>query len=316
MNTLNHPALPHRQNRSRQFFRVVRKHRLHLAMILPVMCWYLLFRYGPLYGITLAFKDFQLLRGITGSPWVGLANYKRLFGSYDFKNVFTNTLVIAGLNFLFGFPAPILLALMLNELRAQKFKRVAQSLSYLPHFISWVILTGIFMELLSPSRGPVNTLLKAVGLQPVYFLGDARYFRGTLVVTNIWKTIGWNSIVYLAALGGVNEELYDAARVDGCGRWARIWHVTLPGITPVVTIMLIMAVGSLVEDNFDQVFNLLNPAVYSTGDVLGTYIYRQGITNMDYSYSTAVELFRNLISLILVLSANFISKRVNEYGLW
>ena len=316
MNTLNHPALPHRQNRSRQFFRAVRKHRLHLAMILPVMCWYLLFRYGPLYGITLAFKDFQLLRGITGSPWVGLANYKRLFGSYDFKNVFTNTLVIAGLNFLFGFPAPILLALMLNELRAQKFKRVAQSLSYLPHFISWVILTGIFMELLSPSRVPVNTLLKAVGLQPVYFLGDARYFRGTLVVTNIWKTIGWNSIVYLAALGGVNEELYDAARVDGCGRWARIWHVTLPGITPVVTIMLIMAVGSLVEDNFDQVFNLLNPAVYSTGDVLGTYIYRQGITNMDYSYSTAVELFRNLISLILVLSANFISKRVNEYGLW
>ena len=310
------PALPHQRSRFQQFFRAVRKHKLHLAMILPVICWFLLFRYGPLYGVTLAFKDFQLLRGISGSPGVGLANYRRLFGSYDFNNVFANTLIIAGLNFVFGFPAPVLLALMLNELRAQKFKRVAQSLSYLPHFISWVILTGIFMELLSPSRGPVNALLKAMGLQPIYFLGDARYFRGTLVVTNIWKTVGWNSIVYLAALGGVNEELYDAARVDGCGRWKRIWHVTLPGITPVVTIMLIMAAGNLVSDNFDQVFNLLNPAVYSTGDVLGTYIYRQGITNMDYSYSTAVELFRNLISLVLVVSANFISKRVNEYGLW
>ncbi|NLZ89911.1 MAG: sugar ABC transporter permease, partial [Clostridiales bacterium] len=172
------------------------------------------------------------------------------------------------------------------------------------------------MEILSPSRGPINAVLKAMGKQPIFFLGDPAYFRGTLVVTNIWKSVGWGSIVYLAALSSVNEELYDAARVDGCGRWARIWHVTLPGIMPVVTIMLILAVGNLVDDNFDQVFNLLNPAVYSVGDVLGTYIYRQGVTNMDYSYSTAVELFRNLISMALVLGANFLSKRVNEYGLW
>ena len=316
MNTLNHPALPHRQNRSRQFFRAVRKHRLHLAMILPVMCWYLLFRYGPLYGITLAFKDFQLLRGITGSPWVGLANYKRLFGSYDFKNVFTNTLVIAGLNFLFGFPAPILLALMLNELRAQKFKRVAQSLSYLPHFISWVILTGIFMELLSPSRGPVNTLLKAVGLQPVYFLGDARYFRGTLVVTNIWKTIGWNSIVYLAALGGVNEELYDAARVDGCGRWARIWHVTLPGIIPTIMIMLIMRIGQVLTVGQEKILLLYNPATYKTADVISTYIYRKGLQDFDWSYSSAVGLFNSAVNFAFLIAANWISRKTTETSLW
>ena len=316
MNTMYRPAAHGRKSKSEVFLRSVQKHKLHLLMLLPVLAWYALFRYGPLYGITLAFKEFRLLEGITGSPWVGLQNYERLFQSYDFFNVFKNTVIIACLNFVFGFPAPIFLALMLNELRANKFKRVTQSISYLPHFISWVILTGIFMEILSPSRGPINAVLKAMGKQPIFFLGNPAYFRGTLVVTNIWKSVGWGSIVYLAALSSVNEELYDAARVDGCGRWARIWHETLPGIMPVVTIMLILAVGNLVDDNFDQVFNLLNPAVYSVGDVLGTYIYRQGVTNMDYSYSTAVELFRNLISMALVLGANFLSKRVNEYGLW
>ena len=285
-----------RFKKRRSFLRRVKKHKLHLMMIIPVILWYLLFKYGPLYGVTLAFKEFQLLKGITGSPWVGLDNFNRLFNSNNFWNVFQNTIIIAGLKFLFGFPAPIILALMLNELRGQKYKRVVQSLSYLPHFISWVILTGIFMVILSPT--------------------DPKYFRGTLVVTGIWKGIGWGSIVYLAALGGVNEELYDAARVDGCGRWGRIWHVTLPGIAPVVTIMLILNMGSLVEDDFDQIFNLLNDAVLGVGDVLGTFIYRQGVKNLDYGYATAVELFRNIISLVLVLSANFISKRINEYGLW
>ena len=207
-----------RFKKRRSFLRRVKKHKLHLMMIIPVILWYLLFKYGPLYGVTLAFKEFQLLKGITGSPWVGLDNFNRLFNSNNFWNVFQNTIIIAGLKFLFGFPAPIILALMLNELRGQKYKRVVQSLSYLPHFISWVILTGIFMVILSPTRGPVNTLLKSMGMESIYFLGDPKYFRGTLVVTGIWKGIGWGSIVYLAALGGVNEELYDAARVDGCGR--------------------------------------------------------------------------------------------------
>ncbi len=305
-----------RLQKRRSFLRRVKKHKLHLMMIIPVILWYLLFKYGPLYGVTLAFKEYMIRLNITGSPWVGLDNFRRLFDSYDFWNVFQNTIIIAGLKFLFGFPAPILLALMLNELRPQKYKRIVQSFSYLPHFISWVILTGIFMVILSPTRGPVNTLLKSMGMESIYFLGDPKYFRGTLVVTGIWKGVGWGSIVYLAALGGVNEELYDAARVDGCGRWGRIWHVTLPGIAPVVTIMLILNMGSLVEDDFDQIFNLLNDAVMGVGDVLGTFVYRQGMRNLDYGYATAVELFRNIISLVLVVSANFISKRINEYGLW
>ena len=306
-----------RAKKRRSFLRRVRKHKLHLCMIVPVICWYLLFKYGPLYGVTLAFKEFRLLQGIFGSPSHGFDNFKRLFESYNFWNVFRNTVTIAAMKFVFGFPAPIILALMINEMRAKRFKRISQTLSYLPHFISWVILAGIFMEILSPSRGPINAILKALGMNTIFFLGDPAWFRPTLVITSIWKGIGWGSIVYLAALGGINEELYDAARVDGCGRFKRILHVTIPGILPVIIIMLILASGDLVSDNFDQVFNLQNDGVINNvGDVLGTYIYRQGIKNLDYSFSTALELFRNIISLILVLTTNKISKLVGEYGLW
>ena len=287
-------------------------------MILPVLAQFIVFKYLPLYGLLLAFKDFKILQGISESPWIGFANYRFLFQDPNFARVFENTIVLALLNFVFGFPAPIILALMINEMRGKTFKRISQTLSYLPHFISWVILAGIFMQLLSPSpaRSPINALLNAFGIKPIYFLGKPEWFRPTMVLTSMWKGVGWGSIVYLAALGGINEELYDAARVDGCGRFKRIYHVTLPGILPVVIIMLIFAAGNLVSDNFDQIFNLLNDAVLSVGDVLGTFIYRQGVKNLDYGYATAVELFRNLISLVLVLSANYFSKRLNEYGLW
>lgn len=303
--------------RYRSLLRGIKKHKLHLLMILPVLAQFIIFKYLPLYGITLAFKDFQMLKGIMDSPWVGFQNFQKLFASLEFFRVFKNTIVLAVLNFAFGFPAPILLALMLNEMRGKVFKRVSQTISYLPHFVSWVILAGIFMEVLSPSRGPVNWVIKSLGGTPIFFLGDPDWFRPTMVVTSIWKGIGWGSIVYLAALGGINEELYDAARVDGCGRFKRILHVTLPGILPVVTIMLILATGNLVNDNFDQVFNLQNAGVINNvGEVLGTYIYKQGVQQADYSRSTALELFRNLISLVLVMSTNKISKLVGEYGLW
>ena len=303
--------------RVRSFLTRVRQHKLHLVMILPVLAQFIIFKYLPLYGVTLAFKDYHILEGISSSPWVGLFNFQRLFSSLDFLRVFKNTIVLALLNFIFGFPAPIILALMINELRCKVFKRVTQTISYLPHFVSWVILAGIFMEVLSPSRGPINAVIKALGFSPIFFLGNPDWFRPTLVVTNIWKGLGWGSIVYLAALGGINEELYDAARVDGCGRFQRILHVTLPGILPVVIIMLILASGNLVSDNFDQVFNLQNDGVINNvGDVLGTYIYRTGLKSLDYSFSTTLELFRNIISLALVMSTNKISKLVGEYGLW
>ncbi len=298
----------------------IRKHKLHLLMILPVIVWYIIFKYMPMYGITLAFKDYKILQGITGSEWIGFSHFNTLFtGDHGlFFASFKNTLILAFANFVFGFPAPIVLALLLNELRSDKFKRVAQTFSYLPHFISWIILSGIFFQLLHKNTGPVNYLISLLGGERISFLGDERYFRGTMVVTNIWKGVGWGSIVYLAALTGVSEELYDAARVDGCGRWKRIWHVTLPAIVPTITIMMILAVGNVVSDNFDQVFNMNSAVTSDVGEVLGTYIYKKGIfgSSADPSYGTAADLFRNIISLALVVSANYVSKRVNEYGLW
>ena len=291
-------------------------------MILPVLAQFIVFKYLPLYGLLLAFKDFKILQGISESPWIGFANYRFLFQDPNFARVFENTIVLALLNFVFGFPAPIILALMINEMRGKTFKRISQTLSYLPHFISWVILAGIFMQLLSPSpaRSPINALLNAFGIKPIYFLGKPEWFRPTMVLTSMWKGVGWGSIVYLAALGGINEELYDAARVDGCGRFKRIYHVTLPGILPVVIIMLIFAAGNLVSDNFDQVFNLQNDFTSMTvGEVLGTYIYKMGIgdgKNLKQGLATALELFRNIISLALVVTTNKISKLVGEYGLW
>ena len=314
--TLVEPSAFSREGLYRLWMRI-KRHKLELLMIMPTLAQFIIFKWLPVYGITLAFKDYQMQIGIGGSPWVGFLNFSKLFASYDFVRVFRNTLVLSGLNFLFGFPAPIVLALMINEIRGNAFKRVTQSISYLPHFISWIILSGIFMEVLSPTKGPVNAVIKALGGESIFFLGDPNWFRPTMVITNIWKGIGWGSIVYLAALGGINEELYDAARVDGCGRFRRILHVTLPGILPTVVIMLILNAGSLVEDNFDQIFNLQNDGVKANvGDVLGTYIYRQGIENWKYSYSTAVEVFRNVIALALVLTTNKISKAVGEYGLW
>ena len=304
--------------RLKKWCRILWQQRALVALCLIPLAVVILFQYVPMYGVLIAFKKYKPKKGVWGSAWLDpwYKNFQEFFNNVNCEHIILQTVKVGVLSLIFTYPMPIILALMLNELRAQKYKRVVQSLSYLPHFISWVILTGIFMVILSPTRGPINTLRKSLGLESIYFLGDPKYFQGTLVVTGIWKGIGWGSIVYLAALGGVNEELYDAARVDGCGRWARIWHVTLPGITPVVTIMLILAMGSLVEDDFDQIFNLLNDAVLGVGDVLGTFIYRQGVKNLDYGYATAVELFRNLISLVLVLSANYFSKRINEYGLW
>ncbi len=292
------------------------KNRYLVLLFIPAIIFYALFAYGPLYGIQIAFKDFIFTRGIWDSPWVGLKHFERLFNLGSFWEVFGNTLIISAYKFIFGFPAPIILALMLNEVSQKRFKKAVQTISYLPHFLSWVVLGGLFMQFLSPSIGPINIFLKSLGIEPIYFLADTKWFRSVLVITSIWKGMGWSSIIYLAALSGVDPTLYEAATMDGVTRLQRIWYITLPSITPVITIQLIFAVQGLVADDFDQVYNLYSPAVYSVGDVLGTYVYRLGMIDMEYSFSTAVGLFRNIISFIFIILANSIAKRVNDYGLW
>ncbi|MGI5898723.1 MAG: ABC transporter permease [Christensenellales bacterium] len=251
-----------------------------------------------------------------GSAWVGFEHFEYLFSLPGFWKVFRNSIFINFYQLLFGFPAPILFAIMLNEIVHLRFKKIVQTISYLPHFLSWVILAGMFTQLLSPSTGAVNLLLKALKIEPIYFLASPKWFRSILVATNIWKSVGWSSIVYLAALSNVDVEMYEAARIDGATKLQEIWYITLPSISGVITIMLIFRAGSLISDNFDQVFNLYNPAVYEVGDVLGTYTYRLGLRDMQYSLSTAVGLFTNVISFTLVILTNAIAKRINDYGIW
>jgi len=313
-NQKNSPDLKVKKQSS---FALYWKYRYLTLMFIPAVIYFIIFKYIPIYGIQIAFKSYRFKDGIFGSPWIGLENFKYLFSVPSFWEVLRNTLIISTYNLVLGFPAPIILALLLNEVRHAKFKKVVQTISYLPHFISWVVLGGIFVQFLSPSSGPINVVLKALGRNPIFFLADPRWFRTVLVVTSIWKGVGWNSIIYLATLSSIDPEQYEAADIDGANRLQKMLHITLPGLSHVVTIMLIFAVGGLIQDNFDQIYNLLlSPTVYSVGDVLSTYTYRMGLVNMEYSFSTAVGLFTNVVSFVLIVITNAIAKRINEYGIW
>ena len=284
--------------------------------LIPGLLYFIVFKYFPIYGLQIAFKDFNLVEGIWGSEWAGLKYFNMLFTTKSFFDVFKNTIIISIYQLVFGFPAPIILALMLYEIRNLAYKKLVQTISYLPHFVSWVVLAGVFTRFLSPSSGPVNILIKTFGAEPIFFLGDNRYFRATLIVTEIWKSIGWGSIVYIAALSGIDPALYESANIDGANKIKKIIHITLPSLTPVITIMLIFAIGRIINDNFNQIFNLYSPIVYPTGDVISTYVYRMGLAKMEFSFTTAVGLSKNVISFSLVIIANAVAKKVNDYGIW
>ncbi|SDE55933.1 putative aldouronate transport system permease protein [Paenibacillus sp. UNCCL117] len=293
-----------------------RKHKYLALMFAPAVLYYVIFHYVPIYGVLIAFKDYKFSAGIWGSEWVGLMHFRDLFTLGSFWEVFRNTIIISTYKLIFGFPAPIALALLLNEVRLVFFKRAVQTITYMPHFLSWVIIAGLFVQFLSPSIGPINVVLISLGLKPIYFLADPAWFRSVLVITDIWKDVGWGTIVYLAALTSISPELYEASKVDGANRFQNTIYITLPSLTPVITIMFIFAVGRLVNDDFDQVFNMYNSAVYSVGDVLSTYTYRKGLVGMEYSFATAVGLFKNIVAFTLVVLTNAIAKRINDYGLW
>lgn len=297
-------------------WREYRKCKYLFWMLAPVLVWYAIFAYGPLYGIQLAFKDYRILDGIAGSPWAGLKHFEYMFnGSPDFLRVLRNTVVLSAYHIVFGFPAPIVFALLLNEIRLHAFKRILQTLSYLPHFLSWVILSGILFTILSPSQGVVNHVLQTVGLDPIYFLGDPRYFPFSLVVSGIWKEVGWGAIIYLAALTSIDPQQYEAAVIDGAGRWKQMIHITLPGLLPVIAIMFILRIGGILDAGFDQVLNLYTPSVYSVSDIIDTYVYRLGLTQMQFSLTAAVGLFKNVIAFALVLLTNYLVKRAGQESL-
>jgi putative aldouronate transport system permease protein len=284
-------------------------------MLIPLAC-FIIFRYVPMYGALIAFKNFKISLGIFGSPWVGFQQFERLFRTPDFFKILRNTLLLNVYTLAFGFPFPILLAILLNEVRSSAFKRISQSVLYLPHFISWVVLAGIFIQMLSPGTGVVNLILKGAGLKPVYFMASDFWWPVMFVISGIWQGAGWGSIVYLAAISGIDPELYEAARIDGANKFAQIWHITLPCIKSTIAIMLILRMGSMMDVGFEHIYNLQNAAVFNVADVISTYVYRMGIQGAQYSYTTAIGLFQSVIALILVVTTNQITRKMGENSLW
>lgn len=287
---------------------------LYLMMV-PVIAYYVVFHYAPMYGALIAFKDYSPAKGIIGSDWVGFANFQDFFTSYYFWRILKNTLIISFYTLLFGFPAPILLALILNEVRGRFFKSFAQTVSYMPYFISLVVICGMIVSFTN-SGGVLNNLLTHFGYDGQAMLQKPGLFRSIYVLSEIWQKIGWESIIYIAALTGIDQEQYEAARIDGASRLKQMWHITLPGIMPTITIMFILRMGNLLNVGFEKIILLYNSVTYETADVISSFVYRKGLLEFGWSYSSAVGLFNSVVNLVLLLAANRIARKLNENSLW
>lgn len=292
-----------------RLFRDLRRNPFVYVLVLPGMAQILLFDYSTFYYLQVAFKDYNVFRTIADSPWVGFENFTELFASKYFLQALSNTLVISGYQLAFGFFVPVFIAILVNELRLRFFARTVQSLLYLPHFLSWVIVGGLFATLLSPSGGLVNVMLGWLGIDPIYFMANSHWFRAVLVITDIWKEAGWNSIIYLAAIAGISAEQYESATVDGANRWQKMLYITLPSLVPAMLIVFLLQVSKLLK-LFEQVFVMYNPVVASVSETLGTYVYQLGIVRGEISFATATGIFNSIVSLVLVVGANYLIKRI------
>ncbi|GBG10016.1 protein lplB [Paenibacillus agaridevorans] len=285
-------------------------------LLIPGLIFLFLFKYAPMYGIIIAFQDFNIFGGISGSEWVGMAQFERLLQSDEFMQVLTNTLLISLYKITILFPIPIVIALMLNEVRRMFFKRTIQTIIYLPHFLSWVIISGLFINILSPSGGIVNEIIRSFGGEPISFFTSNSLFRSLVVFTAGWKEMGWNAIVFIAALAGIEQEQYEAAAIDGAGRIRQMWSISLPGMLPTIVLMFILRIGSLLEAGTEQILTMYNPLVYETGDVIGTFVYRMGLGQQDYSFSTAVGLFNSAVGFLLIIIGNMLSRKFIGRSIW
>jgi len=285
------------------------------VMIIPVLAFYILFCYKPMYGAVIAFKDYIPSKGIWGSPWVGLQNFAEFFRSMYFGRVLKNTVIISASSIIFGFPAPIILALLLNELRLRYLKRTVQTITYMPHFISLVVICGLIKEF-TMDTGVVNTVLSVFGFERVTMLLQPGLFVPVYVISGIWQEIGWGSIIYLAAISGIDQELYEYATIDGAGRWKQTLHITLPGMAPTILILFILCLGNIMNVGYEKIILLYNPMIYSTSDVISSYVYRKGLLEFGWSFSTAVGFFNSIINFFFLITANFITKKFSDSSLW
>ena len=305
-----------RDNLRRERWSRVRRMRLLYLSMLPALLLLLVFNYLPMYGIVIAFKNFQASRGILGSPWNNFENFEVLFGSFQFQRVMRNTVIISVQRIVFGFPAPILLALIINEFANSWWKKGIQSITYLPHFISWVVMAGILVEILSPQRGIIGYLYTALGRDAPLLLTNQDVFRPILIATDVWKEVGWGSVIYLAAISSIDPTMYDVARIDGAGRIRQATAITLPSLLPVITILFILRLSGILNAGFDQIFNLYNELVYEVADIIDTYMYRVGILSQEFEFATAAGLFKNVVGVALIVLVNAVIRRFSDHGIW
>lgn len=303
------------QARAGSRWRRVKQAKFIYLLFLPTCLYFAVFTYAPFYGITIAFKDFQVFSGIGNSPWVGFEHFHTLFNSAKFPELLRNTILISLYRIVFGFPAPIIFALLLNEVRAIWFKRSVQTITYFPHFLSWVVFGGIVFNFIGPS-GIVNAIMELLGKDPVQLATSSETFRALLVASGIMKEFGWGAIIYLAALAGIDPQLYEAAKMDGAGKLRQIWHVTLPGIRPIIALLFCLSLAGILDAGFEQVYIFLNPAVMGTGDIIDTYVYRVGILSANYEIATAMGLFKGVVGMIFIITANTVIRRMGERSLW
>lgn len=305
------------QNKIKLFIKQFWKSRFLQAMILIPIVYYIVFHYIPMYGVLIAFKNYRMGTAIMENEWVGFNNFIKFVENPYFFRLIKNTFLLSLYGLIWGFWPPILLALFLNEVKVKWFKKSVQTISYLPHFISTVSIIGMLYVVLSPQGGIINTILvKTLGIEPIHFVMETKWFRPIYIGSGVWQSIGWGSIIYLAALSSVNPELYQSATVDGANRFQNIWYISIPSIAPTITILLLLSIGTLFSSSTDKALLLQQPTTYEVSDIIGTYVYRRGIQKAEYSYSTAVGLFSSLINIILLVSANAISRRVSENSLW
>lgn len=303
-----------------QGMRWIRKNILNnwqlYVMLLPAVAYIILFCYRPMYGVQIAFRDFNFRAGITGSKWVGLDHFRRLFKSYWFPIILKNTLTLSGLSLVLSFPLPIIFALMVNELQHEKVKRTLQTVSYAPHFISTVVMCGMVILFLSPSSGIINLFIKMFGGEPIHFMGSPKTFKWVYVISGIWQSTGWSSIIYFSALSAVDKQVLEAAEIDGAGRLQRIWHVNLPVLVPTIMIQFILSCGRIMSVGYEKVLLLQNSANLMGSEVISTYVYKVGLEQFNYSFSTAAGLFNSVVNCILLVSVNTIAKKLTKQSLW
>jgi putative aldouronate transport system permease protein len=299
-----------------RFGKALIRDRYLVIMVLPVILYFILFAYYPMYGVLIAFKDYSISKGILGSEWAGFQYFEQFFSSLYFNRLLKNTLLISVYSLLWGFPIPIIFALMLNEFKDSLFKRGIQTIAYLPHFISLVVICGMLINFLSPQGGIINQFITLTGNKPINFLGTPKWFRTVYIASGIWQEFGWSSIIYLAALSGINPELYESARIDGAGRWKQMLHITLPGIKPTILTILILSIGNIMSVGYEKIILIYNQSTYETADVISSYVYRMGLLSQQYSYAGAVGLFNSAVNVALLLLCNVLGKRFFGVGIW